>query len=101
MESAGHIVIRPEDLADPRVDEQLARQLSFGMAGAPPRVEDAKTSLIQRPWFALMIAGLLGALAGWGVIEPLVDDGLRFRGTVEQLELAGGGRWSGACASEG
>jgi len=91
MESAGHIVIRPEDLADPRVDEQLARQLSFGMAGAPPRVEDAKTSLIQRPWFALMIAGLLGALAGWGVIEPLVDDGLRFRGTVEQLELAGGG----------
>lgn len=79
------IVITTEDVNAPQVDEQLSRQLSFGMAGAPPRVDDAKTGLLQRPWFALMLAGMVGGLAGWAAIEPIYSDGVRFTGGVEMV----------------
>ncbi|MBI5549101.1 MAG: FHA domain-containing protein [Deltaproteobacteria bacterium] len=82
------IVISPADLAQPHVDEQLASQLSFGMSDAHARVADAKTSALQRPWVALMLAGALGGLAGWGIIEPFFDDGTRLTGTIERTEGA-------------
>ena len=83
--SAEKIIIRDEELRTPHVDEQLARQLSFGMA--PARVEDAKTTLLQRPWFALMLAGGLGALAGWAAMEPFLEDGIGLRGTLSEVHL--------------
>ena len=92
------LVIAPQDLLDPRVDEQLARQLSFGMAAPPPRIADARTSLLQRPWFALMLAGALGALVGWAMIEPIFDDGVRFRGTTAHVKSAN--QMEGAAALE-
>jgi len=83
------LVIQPQDLLDPRVDEQIARQLSFGMAAAPPRTADAPTSLLQRPWFALMLAGAIGALVGWAIIEPFFEDGVRLQGTTAHFQRAG------------
>jgi len=84
-ESAERLVISPEELSDPRVDERLAQQLSFGMAPGAPRQPDARTSLVQRPWFALMLAGLVGALLAWVILEPMINDGLRFQGTLEEV----------------
>src|SRR5512133_1426296 len=79
------IRIDAAEVADPRVDAVLAQQGSFGMGAAPARLPDRKASLLYRPWFALMIAGALGGLAGWAVIEPFYDDGLRIEGRVEQV----------------
>ena len=70
------------DLDDPRIDEQLSRQQSFGFAAqAPP----TKTPLLFRPPVALAIAGLLGALLVWAVLEPAIDDGYRFAGSIDSI----------------
>jgi hypothetical protein len=83
------IRIAPEDVYAPAVDEVLQKQLSFGMAGAPPpRVADRKAGLLYRPWFVFMIAGALGGLAGWGIIEPFFDDGVRVEGKVAEVDPA-------------
>ncbi|MCC7342861.1 MAG: hypothetical protein IT170_17400 [Bryobacterales bacterium] len=37
---------------------------------------EGKGKLFLRSWFYLGAAGLLGALAGWGVVEPFFQDGL-------------------------
>lgn len=91
MEQREKIRIEPGDLFAPEVEDALARQQSFGMAAAVPRAPDRKASLLYRPWFALMIAGALGGLAGWGIIEPFFDDGLSFEGAVEQRVAAAPG----------
>jgi len=79
------IRVTPEDLRDPRVDEEIARQQSFGFA---VRGTDEKAPpLYMKPWFALMVAGALGSLLAWCVTEPLVDDGVRFRGRVESVSI--------------
>lgn len=79
--------ITTEELLDPHVDELLSRQLSFGMAPADDRVPNAKTALSYRPWFALMLAGMIGGVVGWAVIEPFFDDGLRFSGTARNVAI--------------
>lgn len=82
------IRIDAAEMADPRVDAVLAQQGSFGLGAAPARLPDRKASLIYRPWFALMVAGALGGLSGWAVIEPFFDDGLRIEGRVERVSAA-------------
>jgi len=82
------IRIASEDVYAPEVDEALERQLSFGMGTAPPRVADRKAGLLYRPWFVFMIAGALGGLAAWAIIEPFFEDGLRFEGKVVSVEPA-------------
>jgi hypothetical protein len=81
------IVIAPEDLRDPRVDAALAQQVSFGMGAPPAPVEDRRTGLIYRPWFALMLAGGLGAFLAWALIEPVFSDGIEFSGAVQSGAL--------------
>jgi hypothetical protein len=82
--TAQKIRIDPAELADPRVDAALAQQGSFGMR-PPDRLPDRKASLLYRPWLVLAVAGALGGLAGWAVIEPFFDDGLRIEGRVERV----------------
>lgn len=92
MEPREKIRIDPGELFAPEVEDTLARQQSFGMAAAVPRAPDREASLLYRPWLVLMIAGALGGLAGWGIIEPFFDDGMAFEGRVEQrLASAPGG----------
>ncbi len=79
------IVIGHDDLADPRVDEVLSQQLSFGMGAPREAVADRETSLLHRPWFALMLAGALGAFLAWALLEPFFDDGVTFRGRVTRV----------------
>lgn len=84
---AEKVRIEASELADPRVDAVLAQQGSFGMRPVPARVDDRKASLLYRPWLVLMVAGTLGGLAGWAVIEPFFDDGLRVEGRVDRLSV--------------
>ena len=42
-----------------------------------PTVLHEKSSLLLQAWFYLGLAGLLGALAGWGIAEPGFIDGSR------------------------
>lgn len=45
-------------------------------ASAELPLSEGKSKLFLRSWFYLGAAGLLGALAGWGAIEPFFRDGL-------------------------
>jgi hypothetical protein len=82
------IRIGEDELASPEVDAVLARQQSFGVATAAAKVPERKASLLYRPWFALLVAGALGGLAGWAVVEPFVDDGLQFHARVDAVQRA-------------
>lgn len=86
MPDDGKIVIGHDDLSDPSVDDALAQQMSFGMAtGSRDKVDDARTGLLYRPWFALSLAGALGAFLAWAILEPMFHDGISFRGNVTHV----------------
>ncbi len=83
------IRIDDAELSSPEVDATLARQQSFGVATAAGKLlPERKASLLYRPWFALLLAGALGGLAGWAAVEPFVDDGLRFHARVDAVQRA-------------
>ena len=44
-------------------------------AGEAPVVEEGKSNFLLQGWFYLGTAGLVGALLGWGIAEPLFVDG--------------------------
>lgn len=83
------IVIRAEDLADPKVDEALSRIESFGMAPPAEKVEEKKSGLLYKGWFVLMVGGGLGAFLAWLLIEPFFSDGLVLEGNVETFSAQG------------
>jgi len=70
------IKISYEDLQAPRVDEILSQDSSFrrGMGSREDAEETAKVSFIHKSWFYLMLAGLIGAIIAWGLIEPYFGD---------------------------
>ncbi|MBM3296704.1 MAG: hypothetical protein FJY83_03800, partial [Candidatus Aminicenantes bacterium] len=79
-----------DELNDPRVNEVLARQEeeSAWRAGAPAeKAGEAKTAFIHRSWFYLLLAGLVGALIAWALVEPYFDDSMVMRdeGTAAAL----------------
>src|SRR5712671_2753663 len=37
-----------------------------------------------------MVAGMLGAIVGWALIEPVFEDGIRFQGRAEQVRQLDG-----------
>ena len=75
--------ITPQELSDPRIDRELAAQAGFG-AGSAPTTEPQP--LFFKPWFALGLAGLVGAVFAWALIEPRFDDGVRFVAPVTEIE---------------
>jgi len=78
------IVITFQDLQSKRVDEALARQMSFGMPG--PAAKKEKSVWYYQSWFVLMVAGALGAFTAWAIIEPFFDDAVTFVGNVEAVD---------------
>lgn len=83
-DSPSRIVITTEELADAHIDEVLRHQKSFFTPPAP--VPKSKFRLVYAAWFYLMVAGALGALAGWAVMEPSFRDQIGFTGKVEAVE---------------
>ena len=71
------IRISYEELNDPQIDELIVRQAEETAmrrgAGTIPD-EMLKTKLIHKSWFYLMIAGCLGALIAWTIVEPYFND---------------------------
>ena len=74
---ADKIKITYDDLKSPKVDETLARQAEEAAlrTGAGTASEEMKkVSLIYKSWFNLMIAGLIGSLGAWALVEPSFKD---------------------------
>lgn len=70
------IRITYEEIDAPKVDEILAQESAYktAMGSKAGAAEGEKESLIYKSWFNLMIAGLIGALIAWGIMEPSMDD---------------------------
>jgi hypothetical protein len=49
--------------------------ISSAAATEAPVVEEGKSNILLQGWFYLGTAGLLGALVGWGIVEPFFVDG--------------------------
>jgi len=66
-----------EDLNNPLVDaaiERAKKEESLRTGSGTASDELARTSLIYKNWFNLMLAGLFGAFLAWALIEPHVND---------------------------
>jgi hypothetical protein len=84
-EPVGRIVITKEELLDPSIDEQLAQRRNVVPGSLQPLEEKGGFRLFYATWFYLLLAGLCGALAGWAVIEPYLEDGILFTGRVQEV----------------
>lgn len=65
------------------VDDLLRRQAS--LRGEPGITRDSGRKWYYQNWFVLMFAGLLAAVAGWALIEPLVSDLLYIEGNIREI----------------
>ena len=79
------LVLTKEELQDPKIDDHLALQRMSGPTAVQPIEEKTGFRLFYATWFYLTLAGIAGALAGWGIIEPYFDDGIVFTGRVTRI----------------
>ncbi len=87
LRSEGVIRISAEDAASAHVDDLLRRQASLrGERGITAR---RKRKWYYRNWFVFMIAGLVGALAAWGLIEPHFRDLPYYQGKIAEIDVDG------------
>lgn len=91
------IVITKDELLDASVDEALELQRSYEPAAADAAApSQPRFRLIYAAWFYLMIAGALGAVAAWALLEPRYSEGIQFTGKVENVDPNGlPGTWRG------
>ncbi|MGE0489197.1 MAG: FHA domain-containing protein [Vulcanimicrobiota bacterium] len=78
--------ITREEAMGEHVDDLLKRQKSLRGESAGIDRGGKKVWFYQN-WFVFMIAGLLGALLAWGLLEPAFQDRIEWRGTLETLDL--------------
>lgn len=74
--------ITHEEAASSHVDDLLRRQLSLR---GEPGVSRERRRWYYQKWFLLGLAGMLGALVGWGVVEPRFNDLLPVQGVIERV----------------
>jgi Inner membrane component of T3SS, cytoplasmic domain len=87
-DSRRRIVISREELFAPAVDEALELQRAAEQSvRAPAEVPAAKFRLLYAAWFYLAVAGGLGALSAWAVLETQISDGIRFTATIADVDL--------------
>lgn len=92
------ITISKEELFAPQVDEGLARQRAMTQRPPPASVSVARwRRVLQSPLFFMPLAGLLGALIAWAIVEPYLYDASMVGGRVElvntqpfDVEVGGG-----------
>lgn len=80
------IVITKEDLRDPRIDEIIETERSYGPRTPEPAAEKRRFNIFYASWFYLMLAGAVGAFVAWSFIEPYFNDGVTFTGRIEKVE---------------
>ena len=65
------------------MEEALERGRRLRGAGAPPQEQDSPIRrFLKSSLFYLPLAGFLGALAGWAIIEPGLEDYSRVSGEI-------------------
>lgn len=74
------IRISKDEALSTHVDDMLKRQMS--MRGDPGVTRDRSRAWFYQNWFVFGIVGMIGALAAWGVLEPMFNDYLYVQGTV-------------------
>jgi hypothetical protein len=79
----GVIRISKEELGDSHVDDMLKRQMS--MRG-DPRVTRSRSQWLYQNWVLLAVAGMIGALAAWGALEPFFSDHLYLQGKITSMD---------------
>jgi hypothetical protein len=82
------IVITPEDLRDPRIDEVLERERAFREAASRMRPVGGLRRFFLSSTFYLAIVGALGGFLGWAIWEPAYDDAVRVSGKITRLDPA-------------
>lgn len=82
-DSSGIIRITAEDANSSHVDDLLKRQMS--LRGEPGVTRDHGRKWYYQNWLILGLAGLLGALAAWAIIEPFFDDRLYIQGELTDV----------------
>ncbi|MCA1557570.1 MAG: hypothetical protein LC731_03405, partial [Acidobacteria bacterium] len=80
------IVITKEDLRDPKIDEIIETERSYGPRTPEPVAEKRRFNILYASWFYLMLAGAIGAFAAWALIEPHFNDEITFTGRIERIE---------------
>lgn len=87
MSDPGDEIIRitREEAADRHVDDLLQRQMS--LRGETGMARDRRRPWFYQSWLVLMLAGVLGAVAAWAIIEPRFDDKVYFQGALEEADV--------------
>jgi hypothetical protein len=80
----GVIRITKEEATSAHVDDLLKRQMS--MRGEPGVTRGHRKKWYYQNWIVLMLAGTLGAVAAWAMIEPFFADRIYFQGPVTNLD---------------
>ncbi len=75
MSDASPIRIDTGDLYSPQVNEFVEMQQALRRETGPINPQPLIIRVIYSSWFYLSIASGLGALAGWAVLEPFIDEG--------------------------
>jgi len=76
------------------------------MRGEPGVTRERSSAWYYQTWFVLLVAGALGAIAAWAIIEPYFDDLPYYRGTVSEIKSdndqdSSGGRHSRRVGGDG
>ncbi len=75
------IVISKSELSDPRVDDMVMMERAARRPVSAAERAPVETGLLLNPIFYTAVAGMIGALVAWAIIEPLIDKtGARGRG---------------------
>ncbi len=69
------------------VEDLLKRQMSLRGEGGIAR--DRKGRWYYQNWFIFMVAGALGSLAGWALLEPYFDDNFYIQGPIQEISARG------------
>ncbi len=85
--SPGEIIrITKEEATSSHVDDLLKRQMS--LRGEPGVARDRRRKWYYQNWLVFMVAGALGAVVAWAILEPFFADQLYIQGPVTNLNLA-------------
>jgi hypothetical protein len=77
------IRISKDDALSPHVDDLLKRQMN--MRGDPGVTRDRHHVWFYQNWFVLAVAGMLGAVTAWAMLEPVFDDFLYIQGNITSV----------------
>jgi len=81
------IRLSKDDLYSPSVDSVISEQRSLNHGNVTVGNTASWRKIVFSSLFFLSIAGSLGGFVGWLVIEPLLNEAIRFAGEIEQAEM--------------